>query len=193
MGNIILVRHGETKEGKAGIILGHLGGNLTQDGKDSAKKIAKIISKLDLRFQKIVTSDLKRAFNTARIISTELNNLPIEKDQTVRERSAGIAEGKKDSEINWNDYEKSPWVDRKHRDGESFGDVYQRAQNFLDKHRDQDDIILVSHTVFILMLIAAALKISPEKIVTEEKYDLSCYIVSLDLENKKVVPIRIPL
>lgn len=66
---IIIIRHGETKEGKKGIILGQLPGTLSAKGVSEVKKIALIIKKTNLNPTLIISSDLKRAKETAKIIS----------------------------------------------------------------------------------------------------------------------------
>ncbi len=166
---IIVVRHGETKEGKKGIILGQLPGTLSSKGKLEAKKIADIIEKRKLKLSLIISSNLKRAKETAEIISKKLN-LPIKYEKLVKERHAGIAQGKKEKEIDWENYEKKPLLHRKHAGGESFLDVGKRAKKFIIKIKKiNKNILLVSHSVFILMLISEIYKISFEKTVKKYK------------------------
>ncbi len=164
---IIFVHHGETKEGKKGIILGSLGGNLTVKGKQEVKRIISELIGKKILPDIIITSPLKRALNTAQLIS-KIIKVPIVIEPLIRERSAGIAEGKRESEIDWEVYERKSLVHRKHTGGESFSDVYKRAKKFVQKikgQRNKQTILIVSHSVFILMCIAVLKETSIEYIL----------------------------
>lgn len=129
---LILFRHGETKEGKKNIILGKLPGNLSTKGIRESKKIATAIKKMNINPSLIISSDLKRAKDTAKIIS-KIIKLPIRYEKLLRERSASVVEGKNEKNIDWDTYEKKPLEIRKHKGGESFSDVKKRAKKFIKK------------------------------------------------------------
>ncbi len=153
---LILVRHGETREGKKGVILGSLGGHLTRKGKQEAKELAQNLITHKMIPYKIISSPLRRALDTAKIISHILK-IPIIQESLTQERKAGIAEGKQEKEIDWDTYEKKALVYRKHKGGESFTEVYKRAEKFikkLKKKNNTETILVVSHSVFILMCVA---------------------------------------
>lgn len=181
---IIIIRHGETKEGKKEIILGQLQGTLSAKGKLEAKKITLIIKKANLNPTLIISSDLKRAKKTAEIISKKLN-LPVKYEKILRERHAGIAQGKKEGEIDWETYKKKSLLQRKHKGGESFLDIGKRAQKFFLKIKKGDkNIIIVSHSAFILMLVSIIYKIPFKKLT---KYKNGIFIVEIEkgrLEQK---------
>lgn len=161
---LILIKHGETREGRKGVILGQLNGNLSSKGKAESRKIAVVI-KNDKRLSpsRIISSDLKRTKQTAQIISKVLR-LKIQYDKLIRERHAGSVQGKLAKDVNWELYEKKPLALRKHSGGESFSDVKKRAKKFLKKIKNTDDCaVVVSHSVFILMLISEFYKISIQK------------------------------
>jgi broad specificity phosphatase PhoE len=173
---LILVRHGETQEGKKGIVLGSLGGTLTSKGKKEAREIAQELIRKEIIPNIIISSPLKRAFDTAQIISKTIK-VPVVINPLTRERSAGIIEGKNEKNIDWKLYEKKPIPIRKHRGGESFTEVYKRAEKFiqeLQKHQKSRTILVISHSVFILMCIAVlkkenieyTLKHKPKKLLT---------------------------
>ncbi len=119
---IYLIRHGETKESVENIILGSIGGELNDNGIKYSQKIANFFNNNNIFISKIITSDLNRAYQTAKIISQKLN-IPIEIEKLVRERSAGDIEGKKESEVNWITYESKTLENRKHLNGKSFQEV----------------------------------------------------------------------
>jgi broad specificity phosphatase PhoE len=166
---LILIKHGETEEGKKGIILGSLPGTLTEKGKKDAKRIAKTLKRKGFVFNGIITSDLERAKDTAEIIGKELK-LQVKANKLLRERRAGIAEGKTEKEINWEEYEKQPLLKRKHKGGESFSDVKERAKKFIKsiKRFRNGDIIIVSHDVFIKMFLSAFLNYPVKKSLSED-------------------------
>lgn len=167
---VIFVRHGETKEGKRGIILGSLGGSLTPFGRTEMKEIAhQFISQKSIP-DIIISSPLQRALDSARILSSLLR-VDIIQESLVRERSAGVCEGKKESDIDWEHYEEKPLLVRKHKGGESFKDVYVRAEKFLKKLRKQykkETVLIVSHSVFILMCCAILKRKTVERVVNKK-------------------------
>ncbi|OGZ03974.1 MAG: hypothetical protein A2604_02825 [Candidatus Liptonbacteria bacterium RIFOXYD1_FULL_36_11] len=150
---ILIARHGATKEGKKGIILGSLPGTLSTQGKKEAKEIAKELKTKKFIPDIIISSNQKRALDTASIIKKEIDkNILIKIDKLIAERKAGIAEGKKEEEIDWSSYEKKPLLLRKHKGGESFQEVIKRAKKFsanLKKYEKYKTILIVSHSVFI--------------------------------------------
>jgi len=155
---LYLLRHGETKEGKKGIILGHLSGTLTEDGKRYAEKAAKSISTLPVFPDIIMASDLGRAKETAKIIS-HVTKIPVCFDPFLRERGGGDAEGMREGQIDWQRYEIQKLENRKHKNGESFDEVKKRTDKFLLK-LDKDsykNVFLVTHSVVMAMIISSVL------------------------------------
>ena len=61
---LIITRHGETIENVKGIAMGSLPGNLSKKGKKQAKLVAKRLKNININA--IYTSDLKRAYDTAK-------------------------------------------------------------------------------------------------------------------------------
>jgi len=165
---LILIRHGETKEGKKGILLGQLPGNLTGAGKQEMIAAAKKIRE-EVNPEVIFSSDLKRAKDSAKILSNELG-LNVVYNKLLRERSGGDAEGKTEEKINWKEYERVSLPYRKHKGGESFIDVKNRAEEFLEFLRSQKykTVIIVSHSAFLAMLISKIKRWSIKKSLKEQ-------------------------
>ncbi|QEU48649.1 histidine phosphatase family protein [Schleiferilactobacillus harbinensis] len=92
MTEITLVRHGETNYNARGLIQGASSDiPLNETGQEQA---AQLRSHLDMsRYDRIISSDLLRAFSTARILNKEAN-LPIEQDDRLRELNPGDWDGK---------------------------------------------------------------------------------------------------
>ncbi|MAG39352.1 hypothetical protein CMI41_00070 [Candidatus Pacearchaeota archaeon] len=82
---IYLVRHGESKANAKGIHQGQkIDTSLSKKGLEQAKKIAERLK--DKTFEIIYSSDLKRAYETAKEIS-KFHNLKIVKDKRLREKA----------------------------------------------------------------------------------------------------------
>jgi broad specificity phosphatase PhoE len=88
---IYLVRHGRTDWNDKKIIQGHTDTKLNSEGQSSAKDLAKVFK--NIKFDKIYSSDLSRARETAEIIALE-HKLVVETTKALRERHYGNAEGK---------------------------------------------------------------------------------------------------
>ncbi len=187
--NLILIRHGETKEGKQGILLGHLPGTLTAKGKKEIEIISNKIKEKKLSPGIIISSDLKRAKQSAEILSKSLG-IKVKYDNLLKERGGGIAEGKKEDEINWNLYEKMALPYRKHVGGESFTDVKKRVKLFLkDISKNKfKNIIIVSHNVFLTMLLSY---IKKWNIKDSLHFDFKGNFFILNIKTKRVE--KVPL
>jgi broad specificity phosphatase PhoE len=68
-------------------------GHLTETGRQQAKLLGQKLSVL-APFDRIISSDLERAKETAAIISNELGLKTIQFDKKLRERNYGVLEGK---------------------------------------------------------------------------------------------------
>lgn len=92
---ILVVRHGETHENAAGIVQGQLDTDLNAFGRLQAATTARHLS--TVRFNRIITSPLRRARDTARAILEQQpasSNLRLEQDSRLKERGLGVLEGK---------------------------------------------------------------------------------------------------
>ncbi len=87
---LVVVRHGETVWNKEGRQQGHLDSNLSDLGKLQAQAIASALARVT--FNALYSSDLVRAFETAKIIANR-SNLRITIDSRLRERNLGILQG----------------------------------------------------------------------------------------------------
>lgn len=92
---VFLVRHGETHENASGIVQGHLDTALSPFGHTQAARTAHQLS--NVRFDRIITSPLQRARDTAKAILARQNfssDLQVELDDRLKERCFGTLEGK---------------------------------------------------------------------------------------------------
>lgn len=152
MAKIIIVRHGETIEGVGDVLLGQKDGTLSLNGKKEVKALSEELRNFDI--ESIISSDLKRASDTAKIVSRELKIGNVYENQTLRERSAGICEGMSTDKIDWESYEESELANRKHEGGESFSDVENRIVPFLNEMWTfEANTLIVTHSVVIHIMI----------------------------------------
>lgn len=164
MKNIILVRHGETDWNKIGRVQGYKNSKLTELGVLQANKAGVFLKENELgNIDKIYSSDLDRAFNTAEIINNYLN-LNIVKTELLREKNFGSWEGKTKEEIlkfDKSNYEK--WVSAPEKtdfkDGESLEDLKRRCNETIKfiENENFENILVVSHSATIKMLILSLL------------------------------------
>ena len=72
MANLILVRHGQSQWNLENRFTGWYDAELTEQGKEEAKKSGQLIHQLNINFEQAFTSFQKRAFNTLAIILEEI-------------------------------------------------------------------------------------------------------------------------
>ena len=87
-----LLRHAETHWNREKRIQGHSNSGLTSEGKLQAEKWGRLIS--TFQWDRIITSDLGRALETATRVNLSLN-LIIDREARLREQNWGRWEGKK--------------------------------------------------------------------------------------------------
>ena len=142
---IIITRHGETEENKAGLLQGHNEGTLSPKGIEQAEKLAHRLK--NEKIDRIFTSDLYRALKTTAIISKYHKNTRVEISPLLRERNFGDFQGRKREDVGWSlSDETSGFPDPPN--GESVTDVYKRAReilNHIQSAYNGKTILLSSH------------------------------------------------
>lgn len=89
---LYIIRHGHTDWNKEGRLQGSRDIPLNEDGRKAALDFGKKCSCENISFDAIYSSPLIRAFETAQLIRGE-KQIPIIKDQRLREISFGVEEG----------------------------------------------------------------------------------------------------
>ncbi|MEN7982077.1 MAG: histidine phosphatase family protein [Nanoarchaeota archaeon] len=151
---LIITRHGETVENVKGIFQGHLHGQLTKKGIKQAEKLAERLR--DEKIDIILSSDLKRASDTAREVTKHHLNIPIYFLKELRERNMGCAEGKSKEELGWNKVEdRTKIMDR--MNAEPIPKFTLRAKKFNENLLEKllgKNVLLVGHRGINLAIIA---------------------------------------
>lgn len=164
MGRLYLIRHGESEWNILSKVQGQSNTQLTDKGREQAKKAAQglLHEKIDLIF----SSDLNRAFDTAKVIG-ELLGLEVNTFEELREMRFGVWEGLTTQEI-MNKYtnEHTIWMTEPHKlnlpEAEKLIDLQERLLgivNILIKDNKDKNILIVSHGSSIKALILGILGI----------------------------------
>ncbi|MGM0499214.1 alpha-ribazole phosphatase [Halanaerobium congolense] len=164
---LYLLRHGETDWNQKSIFQGQTDIDLNKNGKNDAQKAAEILQ--DIKLDQIYSSDLKRAKNTALMIS-QAKNLKIKENKQLREICFGDWEGLSFSEIK-KQYPKqlASWqqdpLNYSPPAGEKLLDFKKRIVNFFTKMINKnkgDKILVVAHGGVIKVYLTAILSIDPQ-------------------------------
>ncbi len=97
MTKLLLIRHGESTANRRDIFAGQINPDLEEKGVEQAKITADYIAS-NYSVDKIYSSDLERAYKTALCLS-EIINMEVVKDKSLREIDGGIWEGAKYSNL----------------------------------------------------------------------------------------------
>lgn len=141
---IVLLRHGETEWNTNNLVLGRTDVPLSDKGRKQAEEVGKQLS--TYKIDKIYTSPLKRAVETAHIV----NNCQKDKCSCVVslcliEQNFGIFEGVNRSLVDYQ-MEKRQYFKR-YKNGESYFDVAARVYPFIEGilKQERGNILLVTH------------------------------------------------
>ena len=138
---IYLIRHGETDWNVERKIQGQTDIPLNKNGQKQAKDSSEEISKL--KIDKIYSSDLSRAKETAEIINKKVG-AEITFDKRLREVNYGDFEGvqiDKFTDKDWEIFNETPEKIK----GESRQQVYNRVKSFIDEIKDDENVLVVTH------------------------------------------------
>lgn len=183
---LIITRHGETEENKAGIIQGHLPGKLSVDGINQARKVALRLKGEKIDF--IYSSDLARTSDTAKEIAKFHPNTPIEFIEDLRERNLGELQGRRKSEFGLGEKEFLGTLFESIKGGETIKQLYGRAESFLCKiisKHSKDTVLFVGHNGINKALIAVITGKKHEDVKgVENQHNTSVNIFEIN-EDKK--------
>lgn len=157
---VILIRPAETDWNTMGRRQGWVAAPINEHGRQQAASLAKYVRNIGLGV--LYTSDLRRAVETAAILTQDMD-LPVIEDERLRERNIGMWQGMTLDEIrNWypDEYSQLQADIQSYRipGGESRRSVKERVvaafEDFLREDRAQT-IGILSHTVTLHMLLEA--------------------------------------
>jgi len=164
MKNILLIRHGQSEWNKLNLFTGLKDVELSEQGIEEANKAGQNFKKLNLKFDLVFTSELKRAQDTAKIILENLDQLDdlnskskIIESFNLNERDYGDLTGldKKETAEKFGDEQVHKWR-RGYSDqppnGESLEDVVNRVKTYFDSdilpsinNSENNNILIAAH------------------------------------------------
>ncbi|MCT4618730.1 MAG: histidine phosphatase family protein [Marinisporobacter sp.] len=164
MTKLYLVRHGQTKWNIESRAQGSKNVELTDEGRNQAILLAERMK--NYKIDAIYSSDLDRAYETAKILGKTLN-VEVKKIDRLREMSFGEWEGLTNEEIQKNYQEHyTVWRNDPHEanipGGEKLLDVQKRGLDVIYrivKENENKNIIVVSHGVTIKSIILGVMDI----------------------------------
>ena len=164
MKNILLIRHGQSEWNKLNLFTGFKNIELSEQGIDEANKAGQNFKNLNIKFDIVFTSELKRAQETAKIILKNLDQWDhlygerkIITDIKLNERDYGDLTGlnKKETADKFGEEQVHKWR-RGYSDqppnGESLEDVVRRVKIYFEESinpaiqsADNNNILIVAH------------------------------------------------
>ena len=164
MKNILLIRHGQSEWNKLNLFTGFKNIELSEQGIEEANKAGQNFKNLDIKFNIVFTSELKRAQETAKIILQNLdqwdflnNEGKILSNINLNERDYGDLTGlnKKETAEKFGEEQVHKWR-RGYSDqppnGESLEDVVRRVTKYFEEvikpaiqSNENDNILIAAH------------------------------------------------
>lgn len=183
---LIIVRHGETEENKLKIIQGHSPGKLTARGLAENRRLAEKLA--GQKVDHIYTSDLARAFDTAKQIHAHHPHIEIKIDPLIRERCYGSAQRKTYGECGFDGVPEMTWTPE---GGESLEEMVERAERFLkrllEEHDEKETVMVVSHGLMIMALVSKLLKEEFGEVKDKLPRNSSAVVLNLEKEEAKLL------
>lgn len=147
---LYITRHGETEWNKAGKMQGWMNSNLTGKGVENAKRLGESLK--DIEFDRIYSSPLGRALDTAKYIRGSKNTEIIIKD-SLKEMGFGCWEGVEQKEVErLYPVQRHNFWSKPHLyepvDGESYQELIIRVDAVLEeimKDMSAENILIVTH------------------------------------------------
>lgn len=145
---IYFLRHGLDDEEYIG---GWSDVDLVEEGVEQVREICSLLGTLPIK--KIISSDIKRAKTTSKIVSEYLN-VPVEYSDKFRELDKGDITGmNKTLALSlYPDYMDHVAIDTRYPNGESMIDLYERVRVLLDEIKDWEEVLIVTHRGVINMI-----------------------------------------
>lgn len=175
---VYIVRHGETVENANNCLVGRRNSDLTKNGVEQAKEVAKYFN--DKKIDLIISSPLNRCKTTAEIISR--GNIPIQYTEKLLGRDHGEFTGMPRESINFDEY----WnynKDIQYEKAESVKTLYNRVVSVIEELQEEyqdKSIIVVTHSGVIRILYYYFQGIPEDGILSEVEIK-NCSVFEYDL------------
>ena len=193
---IYIVRHGESLGNATKTMLGHTNLDLSEHGYKQAEATCKHLA--SVHFDKIYSSDLLRAFNTAKP-HADLRGLEVIPKVGLRELNVGAWEGKHVSEIiqNYGDMFEVHWHGGfgtfTFPDGEAVMGAAQRFYNAVLKIAREDmgkTVLIGAHAGVIRGFWSIISGVAPEDIVEKIDWPTNASYSICEFDGEKLIPLE---
>ena len=192
MKNILLIRHGQSEWNKLNLFTGFKNVELSDQGVEEANRAGQNFKNINLKFDVVYTSELKRAQDTAKIILENLGQFDelnsggrIIKNINLNERDYGDLTGlnKKETADKFGEEQVHKWrrgYSDRPPNGESLEDVVSRVSKYFNdeivtqiKNENVNNILIAAHgnslrALLIVMNIYSTEKINEVELSTGE-------------------------
>jgi broad specificity phosphatase PhoE len=195
MKRLILTRKGETEANLRGVYQGQsVDSHLTSRGEKQARLLGEAL-KEQYRVERILTSPLMRAKETARAVA-EILGVKVEVDEDLIEMNFGRFEGKTVSQAArefpdaYQTWKSSPSQGQM-PGGECFEDVLNRAGHFLEKTRERKEatLLAVTHDAALRALLTLVEEKNPDQAWDYQLFN--CSINEVDFTSAKPRLVRL--
>lgn len=172
---VVLIRHGETVENREGICQGQSEGRLSELGVLQAWLTAGELKNTNIDI--CISSDLKRAIETAEIILTG-RDIYIDKEPSLRERNYGKLQGR-----HFSDFSITPDLMENMESEEELKNRVSFIVRLLKRSPLSSNVLIVSHGITLRILILSLIENSEKcDLVNSEKID-NCSITILERDD----------
>ena len=196
---LVLVRHGQSEWNAKNLFTGWKDPGLTPQGEKEAINAGKLISKRNIAFSTMFTSDLKRAQITGEIILDRIqqNDIKIIKDKALNERDYGDLSGlnKDDARKKWGNEQVQIWrrsYDTPPPGGESLKNTAERVLPYfneiiLPKLLRGENVLIAAHGNSLRSLVMQLDNLSKDEVVLLEIPTGAPIIYSFDSNKEPVI------
>ena len=167
---LIFIRHPETEENLLNIQQLHHTANFTEKGMKQLKAMKEYLTNYKMDF--CFSSDSPRCIKTAEELINKSVQCAFIITPLLRDKSNGIFEGLKNSEIDWTEINKQPFETRKAPEGESLKEVKERLLILMNKIiclPETSTVLIIIHNLPISVLIGYLLGYDLEKTIANIK------------------------
>lgn len=180
MGRLYFVRHGESEWNTIGRICGATDIPLTSRGREMARETGMEMVRQGIKVDRIVSSPLSRAYETALIIGSILG-LEVKKDQRIKEQNFGVWEGQCGKDNLEFQNAKRTFCSSYGGGGESMLRTAQRVYNLLDEIKEDKThtYLLVAHNGIYRMVQSYFFDMTNEEFATQKMANCSIKVYEI--------------
>lgn len=191
---LYIIRHGETDWNIAKRLQGRSNVELNENG----RKLARITSEAlkDLHFDKIYSSPLIRAYETAQIMRNT-RDIEIEKDDRLMEISFGIDEGVESNRVsdNFKNFFAHPELYTPPEGGETYESILSRTSSFLNEviypeATKYERVMIVAHGALNKALIVNLCDLEIKN-MWDGEFQKNCCVNIFDISNTNIRTIEL--